>query len=85
MHQAMPDGCEEPTFDLMRLLYEEQAEDIIERVKGKPYNDVLYPFREIEIHKPGSTDICDVSWTTPTAQCVVPAMQRIHWGTAGRR
>ncbi|CCY87172.1 amidohydrolase [Clostridium sp. CAG:149] len=71
MHQAMPDGCEEPTFDLMRLLYEEQAEDIIERVKGKPYNDVLYPFREIEIHKPGSTDICDVSWTTPTAQCVV--------------
>ena len=71
MHQAMPDGCEEPTFDLMRLLYEEQAEDIIERVKGKPYNDVLYPFREIEIHTPGSTDICDVSWTTPTAQCVV--------------
>lgn len=71
MHTALPDGCEGPTFDLMKLLYEEQAEDIIEKVKGKPYNNHLYPFREINIHKPGSTDICDVSWTTPTAQCVV--------------
>jgi aminobenzoyl-glutamate utilization protein B len=71
MHTALPDDCEGPTFDLMRLLYEEQAEAIIEKVKGKPYNNHLYPFREINIHKPGSTDICDVSWTTPTAQCVV--------------
>jgi aminobenzoyl-glutamate utilization protein B len=71
MHTALPDDCEKPTFDLMRLLYEEQAEDIIEKVKGKPYNNYLYPFREINIHKPGSTDICDVSWITPTAQCVV--------------
>lgn len=71
MHTALPDDCEKPTFDLMRYLYEEQAEDIIEKVKGKPYNNHLYPFREINIHKPGSTDICDVSWTTPTAQCVV--------------
>lgn len=71
MHRAMPDGCETATFELMRLLYEEQAEAVIEQVKGKSYNNILYPFREIEIHKPGSTDICDVSWTTPTAQCVV--------------
>lgn len=71
MHTALPDGCEAPTFDLMKLLYAEQAADIIEKVKGKPYNNYLYPFREINIHKPGSTDICDVSWTTPTAQCVV--------------
>jgi len=71
MHIALPDGCEGPTFDLMKLLYAEQAEDIIEKVKGKPYNNHLYPLREINIHKPGSTDICDVSWTTPTTQCVV--------------
>ena len=71
MHTALPSGCEGPTFDLMHLLYEEQADPIIEQVKGKPYNDLLYPFREINVHKPGSTDICDVSWTTPTTQCVV--------------
>lgn len=71
MHTALPEGCEQPTFDLMHLLYEEQADPIIEQVKGKPYNDILYPFREINVHKPGSTDICDVSWTTPTTQCVV--------------
>lgn len=71
MHKALPEGCEQPTFDLMRLLYAEQADPIIEQVKGKPYNDILYPFREINVHKPGSTDICDVSWTTPTTQCVV--------------
>lgn len=71
MHTALPEGCEQPTFDLMRLLYEEQAEPIIQQVRGKPYNDILYPFREINVHKPGSTDICDVSWTTPTTQCVV--------------
>jgi len=71
MHTALPGDCEKPTFDLMRLLYEEQAEAIIEKVIGKPYNNYLYPFREINIHKPGSTDICDVSWTTPTAQCVI--------------
>lgn len=70
MHQALPENGEQATFDLMRLLYEEQAEDIIRQVKGKPYNDVLYPFREINIHKPGSTDICDVSFATPTVQCV---------------
>ena len=71
MHTALPEGCEQPTFDLMRLLYEEQAEHIIQQVRGKPYNNILYPFREINVHKPGSTDICDVSWTTPTTQCVV--------------
>ncbi len=71
MHRSLPEGGEQATFDLMRLLYEEQAEDIIKQVKGKAYNDVLYPFREINIHKPGSTDICDVSFTTPTVQCVV--------------
>ena len=70
MHQALPENGERATFDLMRLLYAEQAEEIIEQVKGKAYNPYLYPFREIEIHKPGSTDICDVSWFTPTAQCV---------------
>lgn len=70
VHSSFPEGCEEPTFDLMRLLYEEQAEDIIQRVRGKSYNNVLYPFREINIHKPGSTDICDVSFATPTVQCV---------------
>ena len=70
MHQALPENGEQATFDLMRLLYEEQAEDIIRQVKGKPYNDVLYPFREINVHKPGSTDICDVSFATPTVQCV---------------
>jgi aminobenzoyl-glutamate utilization protein B len=71
MHMALPEGGELATFDLMRLLYAEQADPIIKRVKGKPYNNLLYPFREINVHKPGSTDICDVSWTTPTTQCVV--------------
>lgn len=70
MHQALPENGEKATFDLMRLLYEEQAEEVIRQVKGKAYNPCLYPFREIEIHKPGSTDICDVSFTTPTVQCV---------------
>ena len=71
MHTALPEGCEQPTFDLMHLLYAEQADPVIEQVRGKPYNQILYPFREINVHKPGSTDICDVSWTTPTTQCVV--------------
>jgi len=71
MHTALPEDCEGPTFDLMKLLYAEQGEEMIKKVKGKPYNNYLYPFREINIHKPGSTDICDVSWTTPTTQCVV--------------
>lgn len=70
MHQALPEKCEKATFDVMRLLYAEQAEEIIGKVKGKAYNPHLYPFREIEVHKPGSTDICDVSWTVPTVQCV---------------
>lgn len=70
MHQALPEENEKETFKLMRFLYEEQAEPIIEQVRGKPYNDVLYPFRKIHKHKPGGTDICDVSWITPTTQCV---------------
>ena len=70
MHTAIEGDCEMPTFNLMRLLYEEQAEPIIEKVRGKSYNDILYPFREININKPGGTDICDVSWYTPTTQCV---------------
>lgn len=70
MRQSLMEGCEGPTFDLMRLLYEEQAEDIIRKLEGKSYNNILYPFREINIHKPGSTDICDVSFSTPTVQCV---------------
>ena len=71
MHTALPEGQEEATFRLIRFLYEEQAETVIEQIRGKSYNTLLCPFREIHKHKPGGTDICDVSWYTPTVQCVV--------------
>lgn len=70
MHTALPKDREEATFRLIRFLYEEQAEPVIEQIRGKSYNTLLYPFREIHKHKPGGTDICDVSWYTPTTQCV---------------
>ena len=70
MHTALPSDQEAATFRLIRFLYEEQAEPVIEQIRGKSYNALLYPFREIHKHKPGGTDICDVSWHTPTAQCV---------------
>ena len=37
----------------------------------KPIFDVILPFSEQEVPQMGSTDVADVSWVVPTAQCWV--------------
>jgi len=39
--------------------------------RDKPIFDVLMPFSEKEVTQMGSTDVADVSWVVPTAQCWV--------------
>lgn len=39
------------------------------RLAGKELADVLAPYRESTFVMPGSTDVGDVSWVVPTAQC----------------
>lgn len=68
IHASFPDNAEESTFSNLRYLYGETAEGIIEKIRGKLVDDVLYPYTEIHRPKFGSTDVCDVSWFTPTAQ-----------------
>jgi len=41
--------------------------------RGRSLNDFLLPLYEGECFEPGSTDVGDVSWLTPTAQIHVTA------------
>lgn len=68
MHKAFPDTAENSTFSTLEYWYGEDAAPLIEGIRGKVINDVLYPYKEINISKYGSTDVCDVSWFTPTLQ-----------------
>lgn len=68
IHRAFPENSEESTFSTLRYLYGGVAEALIPQIRGKAINDVLYPYTEIPHAKYGSTDVCDVSWFTPTVQ-----------------
>ncbi|GIO09973.1 amidohydrolase [Brevibacillus reuszeri] len=51
---------------------EDKAEDIRfdKELAGKELSDKLNPYRESAVILPGSTDVGDVSWVVPTAQCM---------------
>lgn len=68
MHKAFPQNAETSTFGTLEYLYGPDAAGLISQIKGKVINDVLYPYKEIPHAKYGSTDVCDVSWFTPTMQ-----------------
>lgn len=68
LRKTLPDGAENQTFEALKMLYEENAEELIDQIAGKDINDVVYPFKAIDKSKYGSTDVCDVSWFTPVAQ-----------------
>ncbi|WP_051272035.1 M20 family metallopeptidase [Shimazuella kribbensis] len=58
--------------DIRYTLSEEDKEaDIrdIPELKGKEISDMLLPYKESSVVMPGSTDVGDVSWVVPTAQC----------------
>lgn len=54
------------------LAEEDKAEDIRfdRELEGKALSDKLMPYRESAVILPGSTDVGDVSWVVPTAQCM---------------
>ncbi len=68
IRKTFPEGAEESTFSILRMLYGETAEEIIPQIRGKWINDIIYPYTPISIAKYGSTDVCDVSFFTPVAQ-----------------
>ncbi len=68
IHETFPEGSEESTCSNLSYVYGKVAQEIIPQIRGKVINDVLYPFTEIPHAKYGSTDVCDVSWFTPTVQ-----------------
>ena len=49
-------------------MYGKTAQELIPQIRGKFINDIIYPYTEIPHAKYGSTDVCDVSWFTPTMQ-----------------
>lgn len=59
---------------------------------GKVLADYIYPFNEalVNITMPGSTDVGDVSWVVPTAQCIMAtevqntAMHSWQWVANGK-
>ena len=60
--------------------------------QGKVLADYIYPYNEIlaNITMPGSTDVGDVSWVVPTAQCIITteiqntAMHSWQWVANGK-
>lgn len=68
IHKSFPKGAEESTFTQLEYLYGKTAQTLIPQIKGKMINDIIYPYTEIPHAKYGSTDVCDVSWFTPTMQ-----------------
>ena len=43
----------------------------MKELKGKELSDIIEPYVELKEVLPGSTDVADVSWVVPTAQCFV--------------
>lgn len=68
IHASFPEGSEESTFANLEYLYGKTAQQLIPQLRGKYINDIIYPYTEIPHAKYGSTDVCDVSWFTPTMQ-----------------
>ena len=68
IHKSFPAGAEESTCSTLSYLYGKVADELIPRIRGKVINDIIYPYTEIPHAKYGSTDVCDVSWFTPTVQ-----------------
>lgn len=68
IHDTFPAGAEESTCNNLSYLYGKTAQQLIPQIKGKMINDIIYPYTEIPHAKYGSTDVCDVSWFTPTMQ-----------------
>lgn len=68
IHKTFPAGAEDSTCNNLEYLYGKVAQELIPQIRGKVINDVLYPYTEIPHAKYGSTDVCDVSWFTPTVQ-----------------
>lgn len=68
IRDTFPSGSEDSTISTLEYLYGRVAKEIIPQIRGKAINDVIYPFTEIPHAKYGSTDVCDVSWFTPTVQ-----------------
>lgn len=58
------------------LTEEEKKHDInsVKGLDGKELSDIVEPYFESEKVMPGSTDVGDVSWVIPTAQCRVSCM-----------
>ena len=68
IHATFPSGAEESTCNNLAYLYGKTAQQLIPQIRGKMINDIIYPYTEIPHAKYGSTDVCDVSWFTPTMQ-----------------
>lgn len=68
IRKTFPDNAEDSTLSTLRMLYGDTAEEIIPAIRGKAINDIVYPYVPIPMAKYGSTDVCDVSWFTPTTQ-----------------
>ena len=68
IHKTFPAGAEDSTCNNLEYLYGKVAQELIPQIRGKAINDILYPYTEIPHAKYGSTDVCDVSWFTPTVQ-----------------
>ena len=68
IHETFPAGAEESTCSNLAYLYGKTAQELIPQIRGKFINDIIYPYTEIPHAKYGSTDVCDVSWFTPTMQ-----------------
>ena len=68
IQKTLPPGAEESTFANLRYLYRDRANEIIEAIRGKRVEEILYPYVAMDHPKFGSTDVCDVSWFTPTVQ-----------------
>lgn len=54
--------------DEVNIYYGDDAKEIVEAIKGKSIVDIVYPYKPTNQVLPGSTDVGDVSWNTPTAQ-----------------
>ena len=64
-HEGLPDG-------LKGMTAEDEEYILRETDNGKkPLNDFVVPYRFSNDREPGSTDVGDVSWLTPTAQIYV--------------
>ena len=61
----------EPSVPGMGAMYDSKIESQVKELSdcgNKALNDFLYPLCNAEAFSPGSTDVGDVSWNTPTAQ-----------------